>query len=226
MNTVKSRFNEWPPSAQFHSLNRDFTLNRDFSKWNFILVTRFNSLHRDFSLNWDSLNRDFTIHAMRCNCKFQFFISQRREGKRIFFLLLLLFSSANPSNFSLLVSLSLSLFPSLPSQWWGHLIPHFLLLLLYIHSLWNGKEIRAARRGSRLDLLTHRTELCYVLGEILSFFLHWSCDGRKKQDVNVIRRNAAERKICQVHQFTLALMLLGVKRIRVPPREYVTRRRG
>ena len=38
--TVKSRFNEWPPSAPFHSLNRDFTLNRD------------------------SLNRDFTVHSM------------------------------------------------------------------------------------------------------------------------------------------------------------------
>ena len=30
--TVKSRFNEWPPSAPFHSLNRDFTLNRYFLK--------------------------------------------------------------------------------------------------------------------------------------------------------------------------------------------------
>ena len=25
--TVRSRFKEWPPSAPFHSLNRDFTLN-------------------------------------------------------------------------------------------------------------------------------------------------------------------------------------------------------
>ena len=59
--TVKSRFNEWPPSAPFHSLNRDFTLNRDFLMWNFILVTRFHSLNRDFSLNRDSINRDFTV---------------------------------------------------------------------------------------------------------------------------------------------------------------------
>ena len=50
--TVKSRFNEWPPSAPVHSLNRDFTLNRDFLKWNFILVTSFCSLNRD-SLHWD-----------------------------------------------------------------------------------------------------------------------------------------------------------------------------
>ena len=28
--TVKSRFNEWPRSAHFDFLNRDFTLNRDF----------------------------------------------------------------------------------------------------------------------------------------------------------------------------------------------------
>ena len=28
--TVKSRFNEWPRSAPFHSLNRELTLNRDF----------------------------------------------------------------------------------------------------------------------------------------------------------------------------------------------------
>ena len=27
---VKSRFNEWPPSPHFDSINRDFTLNRDF----------------------------------------------------------------------------------------------------------------------------------------------------------------------------------------------------
>ena len=37
LHTIKSRFNEWPPSAPFHSLNRDFTLNQD------------------------SLNRDFTV---------------------------------------------------------------------------------------------------------------------------------------------------------------------
>ena len=60
--TVKSRFNEWPPSAHFYFLNRDFTLNRDFLMWNLILVTRFCSLNRDFTLNWDSLNRDFTVH--------------------------------------------------------------------------------------------------------------------------------------------------------------------
>ena len=59
--TVKSRFNEWPPSAPFHSLNWDFTLNWDFLKWNFNLVTRFHSLNRDITLNWDSLNRDFTV---------------------------------------------------------------------------------------------------------------------------------------------------------------------
>ena len=34
-NTVKSRFNEWPPSAHFDSLNRDFLM------YNYILVTRF-----------------------------------------------------------------------------------------------------------------------------------------------------------------------------------------
>ena len=28
--TVKSQFNEWPQSAHFDSLNRDFTLNLDF----------------------------------------------------------------------------------------------------------------------------------------------------------------------------------------------------
>ena len=28
----KSQYNVWPPSAPFHSLNRDFTLNRDFLK--------------------------------------------------------------------------------------------------------------------------------------------------------------------------------------------------
>ena len=59
--TVKSRFNEWPPSAPFHSLNRDFTLNRDFLMRNSILVTRFHSLNRDFTLNRDSLNRDLTV---------------------------------------------------------------------------------------------------------------------------------------------------------------------
>ena len=58
-----SRFNEWPPSAPFHPLNRDFTLNRDFLKRNFILVTRFCSLNRDFTLNRDSLNRDFTVNT-------------------------------------------------------------------------------------------------------------------------------------------------------------------
>ena len=54
------RMNEWPPSACFDSLNRDFTLYRDFLMWTFILVTRFRSLNRDFTLNRDSLNRDFT----------------------------------------------------------------------------------------------------------------------------------------------------------------------
>ena len=58
---LASRFNEWPSSAHFHSLNRDFTLNRDFLMWNFILVTRFHTLNRDFTLNRDSLNRDFTV---------------------------------------------------------------------------------------------------------------------------------------------------------------------
>ena len=61
--TVKSRFNEWPPSAPFCSLNRDFTLNRDFLRWNFILVTRFHILNRDFSLNRDSINWDLTVHT-------------------------------------------------------------------------------------------------------------------------------------------------------------------
>ena len=37
--TVKSRFNEWPPSAPFDSLNRDF------------------------NLNLDSLNRDITVYC-------------------------------------------------------------------------------------------------------------------------------------------------------------------
>ena len=57
----KVSMNEWPPSAPFHSLNWDFMLNRDFLKWNFVLVTRFRSLNRDFTLNWDSLNRNFTV---------------------------------------------------------------------------------------------------------------------------------------------------------------------
>ena len=48
--TVESRFNEWPPSAPFHSLNRDFKLNRDFLMRNFILVTRFRTLNWDFTL--------------------------------------------------------------------------------------------------------------------------------------------------------------------------------
>ena len=60
-NTVKSGFNEWPPSALFHSLNWDFMLNRDFLNWNFILVARFHSLNRDFMLNQDSLNRTSTV---------------------------------------------------------------------------------------------------------------------------------------------------------------------
>ena len=51
--TVKSRFNEWPRSAHFGSLNRDFTLNWDFLMWNWILVTRFHTLNRDFTLNRD-----------------------------------------------------------------------------------------------------------------------------------------------------------------------------
>ena len=54
--TVKSRFNEWPRSAYFDYLNRDFTLNRDFLMRNSILVIRF------CSLNWDfTLNRDYTV---------------------------------------------------------------------------------------------------------------------------------------------------------------------
>ena len=61
INTVKSRFNEWPLSASFHSLNRDFTLNRDFSMSNSILVATVCTLNRDFTLNRDSLNRDFTV---------------------------------------------------------------------------------------------------------------------------------------------------------------------
>ena len=52
--TAKFRFNEWPPSAHFASINWDFTLNRDFLMWNLILVTRLftlmisvmSSLHR------------------------------------------------------------------------------------------------------------------------------------------------------------------------------------
>ena len=35
--TEKSRFSEWPPSANFDSLNRDFTFNQD-------------SFNRDFTL--------------------------------------------------------------------------------------------------------------------------------------------------------------------------------
>ena len=63
MYTVKSRFNEWLPSALIHSLNRDFTLIRDFLMRYFILVTRFRSLNRDFMLNRDSLNRDFIVYG-------------------------------------------------------------------------------------------------------------------------------------------------------------------
>ena len=65
--TVKSRFNECPPSAHFDSLNRDIMLNRDFLMRNFILVTRFCTLNRDFMLNRDSLNRDFTVIVFRVN---------------------------------------------------------------------------------------------------------------------------------------------------------------
>ena len=59
--TVKSRFNEWPLSAHFHSLNKDFKLNRDFLMSNSNLVTRFCTLNWDFTLNRGSLNRDFTV---------------------------------------------------------------------------------------------------------------------------------------------------------------------
>ena len=31
--TVKSQFNEWPPSAPFHSLNRDFTVYCALNRW-------------------------------------------------------------------------------------------------------------------------------------------------------------------------------------------------
>ena len=51
-------------SASLHSLNWDFTLNWDFLKWNFTLVTRFHSLNRDFALNRDSLNRYFTVVSL------------------------------------------------------------------------------------------------------------------------------------------------------------------
>ena len=54
--TVKSRFNEWPLSPHFDSLNRDFLMR------NSILVTWFCTLNRDFTLNRDSLNGDFTVH--------------------------------------------------------------------------------------------------------------------------------------------------------------------
>ena len=59
INPVKSRFNKWPPSVNFESLNRDLTLNWYFLMWNSILVTRFRSLNQDFTLNRASLNRDF-----------------------------------------------------------------------------------------------------------------------------------------------------------------------
>ena len=36
-------------------------LNRDFLMRNFISVIRFHTLNRDFSLNRDSLKRDFTV---------------------------------------------------------------------------------------------------------------------------------------------------------------------
>ena len=62
---LKSRFNEWPPSPPFYSLNRDLTLNRDFLMWNFIWVIRFRSLNWHFTLNWDSFNRDFTVDKLR-----------------------------------------------------------------------------------------------------------------------------------------------------------------
>ena len=61
--TVKSRFNEWPPSAHFDSLNRDLMHNRGFLTGNFISVTRFCILNRDNMSNRYSLNRDFTVLA-------------------------------------------------------------------------------------------------------------------------------------------------------------------
>ena len=59
--TVKSRFNEWSPSAHFDSLNRDFSLKRDFLMWNSILVASFCTLNWDFMLVWDSLNWDSIV---------------------------------------------------------------------------------------------------------------------------------------------------------------------
>ena len=59
IHTVKSRFIEWPPLAHFDSLNRDFTLNRDFIMWNSISVTRF------CTLNQDTLKQDFAVVLLK-----------------------------------------------------------------------------------------------------------------------------------------------------------------
>ena len=59
--TVKSRFDEWPPSAPFYSLNRDCLLNWDFLMWNSISGTKFRTLNRDFTSNRASLKWDFTV---------------------------------------------------------------------------------------------------------------------------------------------------------------------
>ena len=56
-----SRFNEWPQSVHFDSLNWDFMLNWDFLMRQSIMATRFCTLNPDFILNWDLLNRDFTV---------------------------------------------------------------------------------------------------------------------------------------------------------------------
>ena len=62
--TVKSQFNGWPRSAHFDSLNQDFTLNRDFLTWNFILVAIFCTLNRDFKLNKNALKQVFTVFSI------------------------------------------------------------------------------------------------------------------------------------------------------------------
>ena len=58
--TVKSQFNEWPPSAHFDNLNLDFTLNLDFLMQNSFSDTRFCILNRVITLNRGSKNRNFT----------------------------------------------------------------------------------------------------------------------------------------------------------------------
>ena len=54
-NTVKSRFNEWPPSAHLDSLNRDFVLKRDFLMSNSFLGTAVCTLNQDFTFLYSKI---------------------------------------------------------------------------------------------------------------------------------------------------------------------------